>query len=143
MTASLKWLASFVKRYLARQVNYAGAMDESRSPQRRYEQVAASLREAIKDGTYPVGDRLPSIQQLQAEFGISHMTVKAALNVLREDGLIASRAGVPAQVVALPGDQAPPVQTQINELRSVVEDLAARLESVEAHAVKSRPTEGV
>ncbi|WP_026876771.1 GntR family transcriptional regulator [Jiangella gansuensis] len=102
-----------------------------------YEQVANTVRQAIATGEYAVGSHLPSIQQLADDHGVSHMTVKRALDVLRNDGLIASRAGVRAIVTATPDDTTPPVQEQIDSLRSTVEELTERLAHVEAHVGKS------
>lgn len=113
-------------------------MSSNDGPAGRYERVAGAIRGAIADGEFPVGSRLPSIQQLVEIHGVSHMTVKRALDVLRADGLVVSRSGVRAQVIGLPGEVPPPVQDQIDALRSSVEDLTERLAKVEAHVSQSK-----
>jgi GntR family transcriptional regulator len=47
-----------------------------------YIQVAQILREAINEGVFKQGDRLPSEKELVDEFGISRMTAKTALDEL-------------------------------------------------------------
>ena len=56
-----------------------------------YRQVYDALRDRIEDGTYAVGDRLPSEAELSREYSVSAITVKRALDLLRADGLIVRR----------------------------------------------------
>ena len=56
-------------------------------------QVYARLLDAIRLGTYSLGEKLPSEHDLAAEHGVSRPVVRAALARLREDGLIVSRRG--------------------------------------------------
>src|SRR5262249_24379802 len=67
-----------------------------------YMDVVARLRKAIADGVYPPGSRLPSQHVLSQEYGVSRNTVRRALEVLREDGLMASQQGARRTVLALP-----------------------------------------
>jgi len=53
-----------------------------------YRQIEEHLRSAIRDGEYPVGSRLPSVQELAAKFGISVFTVQTALAPIERDGLV-------------------------------------------------------
>jgi GntR family transcriptional regulator len=53
-----------------------------------YLQLAAILRGRIRSGEYPAGRKIPSFVALEHEFGLSNMTVRRALNVLVEEGLI-------------------------------------------------------
>ena len=56
-----------------------------------YREVYESLREEITSGKHPIGDRLPSEQELKARFGVSTITVKRSLDLLRADGLVIRR----------------------------------------------------
>jgi GntR family transcriptional regulator len=67
-----------------------------------YQDVALLLRRAISDGTYPPGSRLPSEHELAQRFGVARSTVRHALTVLGEDGLIASHQGARRTVLAEP-----------------------------------------
>jgi GntR family transcriptional regulator len=57
----------------------------------RYQEIAAELRELAVAGA--AGSLLPSESELSARFGASRVTVRRALEVVREEGLIASRQG--------------------------------------------------
>lgn len=57
----------------------------------RYQQIAADLRRTVR-GLSP-GSVLPSEAELSWQFGASRVTVRRALEMLRDDGLIAARQG--------------------------------------------------
>lgn len=59
----------------------------------RYREIATSLREGIESGRYATGELLPSEAELGATFEASRVTVRKALEVLRDQGLVASRQG--------------------------------------------------
>jgi DNA-binding GntR family transcriptional regulator len=59
-----------------------------------YEQLAAILREQIRTGRYPPGERLPSEHALAGEYRVSRPTVRQALSVLRAEHLIETLDGV-------------------------------------------------
>lgn len=67
-------------------------MDEW-SPVPLYRQLAELLRAAIVGGTYRPGDRLPSEPTLQQEHGLARDTVRAAVRVLRDEGLVVTLPG--------------------------------------------------
>jgi DNA-binding GntR family transcriptional regulator len=58
-----------------------------------YEQLAAILRQMIKSGELHPRDPLPSESQLQQEHGVSRGTIRRALDILRDEGLIVTIAG--------------------------------------------------
>ncbi|PTE42541.1 FadR family transcriptional regulator [Staphylococcus equorum] len=58
-----------------------------------YEQIADILLESIKSGEYQVGDKLPSIQKLGQQYGVSVASVREALNALRTIGIIEMKQG--------------------------------------------------
>ena len=53
-----------------------------------FEQLAVILRGRIADGTYPRGRKIPPLTALEAEFGLSSMTVRRAVAVLAAEGLL-------------------------------------------------------
>ena len=53
-----------------------------------YQQLADSLRDKIYEGKYTFGDKLPSERSLAEKFGISHLTVRKALAILEEEGML-------------------------------------------------------
>lgn len=55
--------------------------------------IADGLRARITDGEFAAGALLPSESELSAEFSASRVTVRRALEVLRDEALVASRQG--------------------------------------------------
>ena len=72
-----------------------------------YEQLAAILREQIRAGRYPPGERLPSEHALAAQYAVSRPTVRQALAVLRAQHLIETVDGVGSHALP-PADQETP-----------------------------------
>jgi DNA-binding GntR family transcriptional regulator len=66
----------------------------------RYREIADAMRRRVQ--TAPAGSLLPSEAELSAEFGASRVTIRRALDVLREDGLVAARQGFGWFVAAEP-----------------------------------------
>lgn len=64
-----------------------------------YHQIALTLRARAESGA------LATEQQLCAEFGVSRTTVRQALGVLKQDGLLESRRGVGTRFVGEPAAQ--------------------------------------
>lgn len=58
-----------------------------------YRQLAGILRDRIESGDLPPGSALPSISKLAAEHGMSEFTVKKAIRVLKDEGLVEGVAG--------------------------------------------------
>lgn len=58
-----------------------------------YAKIATTVRKRIVDGTYPPGSKLPPETQFCAEFGVSPMTLRKALSVLADQGLVFAERG--------------------------------------------------
>jgi GntR family transcriptional regulator, transcriptional repressor for pyruvate dehydrogenase complex len=74
-----------------------------------YLQVAERIRDAILDGTLPVGEPLPSERSLQVTFGVGRTTVREGLRALEAQGLIGRSTGGWRSVAA------PSLQTPLRE----------------------------
>lgn len=72
---------------------------ETRQP--RYATLAATLAREIRQGSYAVGDLLPTEAQLCERFQVSRSTVREALRRLSELGLISKAQGVGTRVEAV------------------------------------------
>jgi GntR family transcriptional regulator len=59
----------------------------------RYQEIAAELRRRVAMGRYAAGRLLPSESDLSTEFDASRVTIRRALETLREEGLVAARQG--------------------------------------------------
>lgn len=84
-----------------------------------YQQLADRLRRQIAEGDYRIGDRLPSEDALGAEFGVSRITVRAALDQLSTAGMLQRQRGKGTFV------SAPPVEHELIRLTDFVEDMTA------------------
>ncbi|MEM8983974.1 MAG: GntR family transcriptional regulator [Pseudomonadota bacterium] len=71
-----------------------------RVDQPRYRQLAETLLGEIRSGKLPVGERMPGELELVAQYEVSRHTVREALRVLEELGLIARQPGVGTVVQA-------------------------------------------
>jgi DNA-binding transcriptional MocR family regulator len=70
-----------------------------------YPALAAALRALIVEGRLPPHTRLPSERALAAALGVARNTVTAALDLLREQGYLASRRGTGSWVTSPPAQE--------------------------------------
>lgn len=59
-----------------------------------YIQIYNQIRDAILNGTFKVGDKLPSEKELCETFGVSRVPVREALCALELNGLVSSNQGL-------------------------------------------------
>lgn len=69
---------------------------------REYNTLLEELRVRIADGTYAVGQSLPTQREFAEEFGVSRDTVQRVLRELKGEGWIESRQGSGSRVVKSP-----------------------------------------
>lgn len=72
----------------------------SRMP--RYAQLADLMRQRIARGALKPGDRLPSLEELSREFEVARVTVRQALELLWQDGLVSLQQGRGTYVTSAP-----------------------------------------
>ncbi len=72
------------------------------SPMPLYQQLADRLTAAIRAGSYPVGERIPSEHELADRYGIGRPTVRQATELLVRKGMLARRRGAGTFVVGRP-----------------------------------------
>lgn len=58
------------------------------TPSTKYQQVMTSIRSKIIAGVYPLDSMLPSEQKLQAEYQVSRVTIRLAIDGLVRDGMV-------------------------------------------------------
>ncbi|MBA2282409.1 MAG: GntR family transcriptional regulator [Acidimicrobiia bacterium] len=68
----------------------------------RYQQIAAALRTLVAGGDPGAGRLFPSETDLGRDYGASRVTVRRALELLRDEGLVDSRQGYGWFVAAAP-----------------------------------------
>ncbi|WP_344455040.1 GntR family transcriptional regulator [Actinocorallia aurantiaca] len=66
-------------------------MNSGRVP--RYRAIAEDLAQKIRSGRYRAGDALPPQRELSTSYGVTLMTLRQALQVLNDDGLIVQQPG--------------------------------------------------
>ncbi len=64
------------------------ALDLDRSRIARYLQLATLFRNWISAGQWPVGSRIPNVEDLAHEFSVAKGTIREALGLLEEEGLL-------------------------------------------------------
>ncbi len=68
--------------------------DKSKTKKLKHVKIYNELYELIQNGTYPPGSQLPPETSLSTTMNVSRMTLRKALTLLREDGLIKDVQGV-------------------------------------------------
>lgn len=87
--------------------------------QPKYLRIHSDLRDRITKGQWPAGSPLPAQHELAGQFGVSIMTLRQALQLLTDDGLIETRHGSGTYV-------APRHAYDLGHLRSFASDLGAQ-----------------
>jgi DNA-binding GntR family transcriptional regulator len=86
----------------------------------RYRAIANELRDRVESGEYGAGRLLPSESALSGGYGVSRVTVRKALELLRDEGLIDARQGfgwfVPADPRHLALGRLGTIEDQLAEL---------------------------
>lgn len=58
-----------------------------------YIQIHNQLRENIEDGKWKVGEKIPAERELAADFDVSRMTLRQAIQALVDEGILERRVG--------------------------------------------------
>jgi GntR family transcriptional regulator len=85
----------------------------------RYREIADALRSRVTGGEFVAGRLLPSEAVLSAAYGVSRVTVRRALEVLRDEGLVDARQGFGWFAAATP------VRQVLGRLGTIEEQMAA------------------
>jgi GntR family transcriptional regulator len=85
----------------------------------RYQEIADELRTRLATGELGAGRLLPSESELSTDYAASRVTVRRALEVLRDEGLVDSRQGFGWFVAA------DPVRQALGRLGTIESQLAA------------------
>lgn len=59
----------------------------------KYQEISQWLHEKIEDGTFAVGEKIPSENDLALKFGYSRQTVRQAVSLLESEGILTRAQG--------------------------------------------------
>ena len=88
-------------------------------------EVAELLRRQILTGVFKAGDQLPALSELTEKFGVARMTIKQAMDTLKDEGLIERYAGKGTFVrqIELPAPQTLHMKAELSQLQAMVAQL--------------------
>jgi DNA-binding GntR family transcriptional regulator len=66
------------------------------------QRIIADIEDQVATGRLRPGARLPSIAEMAVQYRVSHSTVKGALSLLRDRGVVVGQQGVGVFVAARP-----------------------------------------
>lgn len=96
-----------------------------------YQKIAGKIAEAISQGRFPPGTRLPSERELADDFAVSRPTIREAMIALEMRGLVEPRHGSGIYVTNVPAtDHSPELDVgafELIEARTLFEGEAAAL----------------
>jgi GntR family transcriptional regulator len=111
-------------------------------PRSAYAQVADDLRRQIANGRLTAGQRLDGNAKLAERYGVAAMTVRHALDILRDEGLIVSQQGRGTFVASDPPsvdlEQTATLTSELAEIKAALKLINSRLDRLEGH-VADRP----
>jgi len=94
----------------------------------KYAQIADIFRQRISRGIWAQGLRLPANEELAAEFGVSRVTVRQAVDLLARDGIIEARQGRGTFITGtLKRDHWLKVETTLSDLAEVYRDTSPEI----------------
>ncbi|MEU9854184.1 FCD domain-containing protein [Streptomyces sp. NPDC047974] len=95
-----------------------------------FEEALEQLLQVVRLGLVPDGERLPAERELAERMGISRVTLREALKVLQEQGLVESRRGRYGGTFVLPRPQGPDEAELRRRIASVDMEDALRFREV-------------
>jgi len=94
----------------------------------KYAQIADIFRQRIARGIWAKGLRLPANESLAAEFGVSRVTIRQAVELLARDGVIEAQQGRGTFVTGtLKQDRWLRVETTLSDLAEVYRDTSPEI----------------
>jgi len=92
-------------------------------------EIRQTILQQISDGTLPEGKKLPSEKQLAQRFEVSRMTIRQALESLKEERYITTRKGYGSVIRILP-KQVPTDLTQLQSIETMIRSSGKKLKEL-------------
>lgn len=97
-----------------------------------YVQLSDLFRRRIARREWPVGAQIPSLEQLMADFGVSRMTLRQAVDVLAREGLLSAERGRGTFVSRVPDtSRRLKVETTLADLAEMYRDTQPKILDIE------------
>jgi GntR family transcriptional regulator len=94
----------------------------------KYAQIADIFRQRIARGIWAQGLRLPANEELAAEFGVSRVTIRQAVDLLSRDGVVAAQQGRGTFVTgSVRHDRWLKVETTLSDLADMYRDTSPEI----------------
>jgi GntR family transcriptional regulator len=108
-----------------------------------YVQLADLFRQRIVKGVWKEGEKLPSLEQLVAEFEVARVTVRQAIERLTRDGLVSPQRGRGTFVTGAPRhDRWLRVETSLKNLADVYRDTQPTILNIDESEASRSPRLG-
>lgn len=122
-------------------VQLATTYQRSRIP--LYLQVASTLRRRIEDGQWTSGQKISTLEELEAEFQVARVTVRQAIDVLQREGLVQRQQGKGTFVApGLKDKRWLRLETNWSSLVSIIKDNVPKFIAVSEPLPEPRLAEG-
>lgn len=106
-------------------------IDRQAKHTRLYLQVASTLMDAIRQGQYKVGERLPPERDLAAQLDVSRASLREAMIALELNGVVEIRKGAGIEILKVPENgiavSDPVTPHELLEARELIEPQIAKL----------------
>jgi DNA-binding GntR family transcriptional regulator len=94
------------------------------SGQPKYMAIAGDLREKIAGGLYDLGTKLPPVHEMGEMYGAAPNTIRSAITVLAQEGVLESFQGDGVYVRSVPAGPPQDVAAQLAGLRERIEEVS-------------------
>jgi GntR family transcriptional regulator len=111
----------------------------------KYAQIADIFRQRIARGTWAQGVRLPANELLAAEFGVSRVTIRQAVDLLTRDGIVEAQQGRGTFITGtVKQDRWLKVETTLSDLAEMCRDTSPEVISISESRTDAplRPEDG-
>ena len=117
---------------------------ETNNPGLRYVSIADTLQQQIESGEVRYGDRLPSQHDMAKQYGVSLTTLRSAVDLLEQRGLVRSAHGLGTFAQAPPSSNFTPSVLLVDDDPQIVDLLTAILEGEDIEVTSaSTAAEGI
>lgn len=108
----------------------------------RYKTIYSALMKQIRDGVFPVGSLLPTEIELCKQFDASRHTIREAIRMLTEGGIVSRRAGVGTRVETTKATTRYTQQiSQLSDLFQYIQHAVLQVKLVQMERVGARNAE--